>query len=295
MSRKNRKSDKGGNVARVQKPQNEFNHFRQNKVKAKSKNQKSVLQSIYNNAITFAVGPAGTGKTHLSVGVGVDLLQRGKVEKIVIARPVVEAGNRDGKSKLGYLPGDIKQKMSHYLRPIYDELGKFINQSGIKNLEDSLTLEICPLEFMRGRTFENTYIICDEAQNATEEQIEMLVTRLGNGSKMVVVGDVEQTDLPRNLAGGFENFIEDLDGLESLGIIYLEAVDVARHPLVKMIIERRRAVKAGLNLPASLERVGYNASPTWTADISIERRYEADSDNPLDGLIQEDIQGDKLP
>lgn len=250
------------------------------------------MQSIYNNALTFAVGPAGTGKTHLSVGVAVDLLQRGKVDKIIIARPVVEAGSRNGKSNIGFLPGDIKQKMSHYLRPLYDELGKFVSRGGLTHLENTGELEVCPLEFMRGRTFENSYIICDEAQNATEEQIEMLLTRLGNGSKMVVCGDVEQTDLPTALSGGFENFISDLDGIEGLGIIYLDPVDVARHPIVRAIIERRRVVKAEIAQPASLERVGYqNASPKWTADISFERRYEANPDNPLDGLVQEDLQG----
>src|SRR5688500_8260821 len=148
-----------------------------------------MLKSIYANDLTFCVGPAGTGKTHVSVGVAVDLVQRRKVQKIVITRPIVEAGqNRNNnKSALGYLPGDLNSKMAPFVRPLHDELGKFLSHGAIGQMKNSLVLEICPLEHMRGRTFENSFIICDEAQNATEEQLEMLLTRLGNGSKMVVV------------------------------------------------------------------------------------------------------------
>ena len=216
------------------------------KVKPRTPNQREFLKSIYTNDLTFCIGPAGTGKTHISVGVAIDLWQRKKVEKIVISRPVVEAGQKSGRSAIGYLPGDLDAKMAYYLRPLYDELSKFISFGVINQMKKENFLEICPLEFMRGRTFENCFVICDEAQNATEEQLEMLLTRLGNGSKMVVVGDVEQTDLPTNTAGGFSYFIEDLDGIEDLGIVELEPCDVARHPIVKAILERRKQIKQEL-------------------------------------------------
>jgi phosphate starvation-inducible PhoH-like protein len=232
--------------------------FKPVKVKPKSKNQRDLLRSIYQNDITFCVGPAGTGKTHVSIGAGVDLLQRARVERIVITRPILEVGQGDRKSNIGYLPGTIDDKLGPYLRPLHDELAKFLNQQGIAALKASSKIEICPIEFMRGRTFENTYIICDESQNATEEQLEMLLTRLGNGSKMVVSGDVDQCDLSSYRRGGFENVIDDLDGLAGLGIIYLETCDVARHPLVAAIIERRKAIKQNLDKPATLMGLGYD-------------------------------------
>jgi len=269
--------------------------FKPNKVKPKSKNQRELLKSIYNNDITFCVGPAGTGKTHISVGAAVDLLQRRKIQRIVITRPIVEAGQRKNanKSVIGYLPGDINAKMAPFLRPLHDEFGKFLTSDALQVLKNNGTLEICPLEHMRGRTFENAFIICDEAQNATEEQLEMLLTRLGIGSTMVVVGDVEQTDLPDNLTGGFENFIDDLDGLEGLGIIYLETCDVARHPIVIAILERRKLVKDMLSGAVSLERVQYDGQSTRhpSENPSIKCQHDANPNNSLDGFIQEDLQG----
>lgn len=267
--------------------------FKQNKVKPKTKNQRDLLWSIYNNDITFCIGPAGTGKTHISVGAGVDLIQRHKVDKIIITRPIVEAGQRknNNKSVIGYLPGDINAKMAPYLRPIHDELAKFLTQDAIQIMKNSNTLEVCTLEHMRGRTFENAFIICDEAQNATEEQLRMLLTRLGLGSTMVVVGDVEQTDLSTQLEGAFEEYIEDLDGLEGLGIIYLEVCDIARHPLVGAILERLKQVKKMLSKPVSFERVIYDRESTrnTSTDTCSKCEHDANSNDPLDGCIQEDI------
>lgn len=252
MSSKKRKDQ------RKKEANQSFNVFKPIKVKPKSENQRDLLRSIYRNDMTFCVGPAGTGKTHVSIGAAVDLLQRHKVERIIITRPIIEVGQGDRKSNIGYLPGTIDDKMGPYLRPLHDELGKFLNQQGMTQLKANGSIEICPIEFMRGRTFENTFVICDEAQNATEEQLDMLLTRLGNGSKMVVAGDVDQSDLSSYSRGGFENIIDDLDNLAGLGIIYLETCDVARHPLVAAIIERRKAIKQNLEKPASLMGIGYD-------------------------------------
>jgi phosphate starvation-inducible protein PhoH and related proteins len=271
--------------------------FKNNKVKPKTKNQRNLLRSIYGNDITFCIGPAGTGKTHVSVGAAVDLLQRKKIEKIIISRPIMEAGQkRNSKSVIGYLPGDINAKMAPFLRPIHDELGKFLTQDAIQMMKNTGVLEICPIEHMRGRTFEKSFIIIDEAQNTTEEQLEMVLTRLGIGSIMVLVGDTEQSDLPANLEGGLENFIEDLDGLEGLGIIYLETCDVARHPIVAAILEKRKQIKILLKGPVSLERINYDGQSTRhsSKDFSSQCKHDAYSDNRLDGLLQKNIQGNDL-
>lgn len=223
---------------------NNTNHNFQ-KIKPRSKNQRDLLKSIYENDIVFCTGPAGTGKTCVSVGAAVYFLMTNKLEKIVVTRPLVEAGQSQnkGRSAVGYLPGDINEKMSPFLRPLYDEFNKFIGPQKLNELQTSKVIEICPLEFMRGRTFENTFIICDEAQNASEEQLEMLLTRLGNGSKMVISGDTEQTDLCRDVSGGLSNFCLDLDKINGIGIIELDINDVNRHPLVSKIIEIRRKKK----------------------------------------------------
>lgn len=274
------------------------NSSRFSKVKPRTKNQREFLRAIYNNSIVFCVGVAGSGKTHLSVGAAVDLLNKRTVERIVITRPIMEAGQAQNRNKsvIGYLPGPIDAKMAPFLRPIHDELDKFIGPDAVLMLKKKNILEICPLEHMRGRTFENTFIIADEVQNATEEQLEMLLTRLGMGSIMVLVGDVEQSDLPSNLEGGFENFIDDLDGLEGLAIIELEASDIQRHPLVKAIIERRKLIKENLNQPVSWKDVEYDrqSKQHTLKDTSSERQHDADTSNSLDGLIQEDIQGNNL-
>lgn len=270
------------------------NYKNSNKVKPKTRHQKELLTSINQNDLTFCIGPAGTGKTHLAVGAAVDFLQRNRVERIIISRPIVEAGQRknNNKSVIGYLPGDINAKMSPFLRPIHDELNKFLNQETVQFMKNTGILEICPLEHMRGRTFERSFIILDEAQNAIEEQIEMCLTRLGTGSTMVLVGDIEQTDLPTQLEGGLENFIDDLEGLDGIGMVYLTAVDNQRHPLVKAILERRKQVLSLIDEPVSLEKVvKYDGQSTRNtpSDASVERQHDANTGDSLDGLIQENI------
>ena len=289
MTRKRSKSRKEEVKSKNTPSSSSENIYKQVRIKPRSKNQRELLRSIYNKDITFCVGPAGTGKTHVSVGAAVDLFQKKRITKIIITRPMIEANqSRHGnKSVMGYLPGSIEQKMAPYLRPLYDELGKFLTPAMIKLMMANNTIEICPLAFMRGRTFENAFVLCDEAQNATEEELEMLLTRLGTGSKMIVSGDVDQSDLPSYLEGGLENFIEDLDGIDGLGIIYLETQDVQRLKIVRDIIERRKQVKAGLAAPASLERVGYERKDTESPskNSSFERKYDATSGYYLDGSV----------
>ncbi len=270
MSSKRRKDQ------RKKEANTSFNYYKPIKVRPKSDNQRDLLRSIYRNDITFCVGPAGTGKTHVSVGAAVDLLQRGKIDKIVITRPIIEVGQGNRKSNIGYLPGTIEEKMGPYLRPLHDELGKFLNQQGIQQLKANFKIEICPIEYMRGRTFENTFVICDEAQNATEEQLDMLLTRLGIGSKMVVAGDIDQSDLDSYSRGGFENVIEDLDNLVGLGIIELETCDVARLPIVAAIIERRKQIRAELGKPASLMGIGYDCCTERNENLGAKRQHDAD-------------------
>lgn len=266
-------------------------------VRGRTKNQRQFLRLIYNNDIVFCAGPAGTGKTHLSVGAAIDLFTRKKIDKIVIARPIVEAGqaSRNNKSALGYLPGDVNTKMGNYTRPIFDELGKFVQPETVRYLVNAGKIEVCPLEFMRGRTFERTFVICDESQNATKEQMKMLLTRLGVGSKLVVNGDVDQTDLPYYLAGTFENYLDDLDGIEGLGIIELEASDNSRHPLVEQIIKRLAEVEESLSRPASLESVGYNDRRTAPKDPCTECELITNPDNSVVGCVHKDLQGNEVP
>lgn len=266
-------------------------------VKARTKNQKRFLFSIYNNDLTFCVGPAGSGKTHLSVGAAVDLLNRKKIEKIILTRPMVEANQnqRRGKSQMGYLPGPIEQKMAPFLRPLYDELAKFMSPTSIKALLQNGTIEICPLAFIRGRTFENSYIVLDESQNATEEELITIATRLGIGSKLVIQGDPYQSDLEYHLQGGMENLMDDLDGLENLDIIELETLDIQRIKLVRDIVERLRELEEEASQPASLERVGYyerkDTPKSASSNSGIERERNATQENSLDGRIRENIQG----
>ncbi len=199
----------------------------------KTFNQVRYLNAIEHNPLTFGVGPAGTGKTYLAVAFAVKELKRGEVKKIVLTRPVVEAGE-----SLGFLPGDLKEKVDPYLIPLYDALYEMLGLEQTQTLLDKGVIEIAPLAYMRGRTLENAFIILDEAQNTTTSQMKMFLTRLGFGSKMIVTGDPTQTDLKNNVKSGLNQAISLLKELNEVEIIEFERIDVIRHPLVQHILER---------------------------------------------------------
>ncbi|MFT5640096.1 MAG: phosphate starvation-inducible PhoH-like protein [Cyclobacteriaceae bacterium] len=202
------------------------------KIAPKTKNQAELVQSVYQNDLVFAMGPAGTGKTYISVALAVKALKNKVVKKIIITRPAVEAGEN-----LGFLPGDLKEKIDPYLRPIYDALGDMIPSEKLKYYMENSIIEIAPLAFMRGRTLDNAYILLDEAQNTTPMQIKMFLTRMGPDSKVIITGDQSQIDLPRNQHSGFIQAIQVLKGLEGIGFVTLDETDVVRHKLVKSIIK----------------------------------------------------------
>jgi phosphate starvation-inducible PhoH-like protein len=200
----------------------------------RSPGQRSFMQGMKTNAMAFANGPAGSGKTFLGVAMGVSLFQTGKVKSMVFSRPAVETDEH-----LGALPGDINNKMDPYMRPIWDQLVKVAGGAQVDQWIENGDLEVAPLALMRGRTFENTYVMLDEAQNTTQGQMKMFLTRLGEASFMVVTGDVTQTDLklPHGVKNGFDYAIERLTGREGIHIAHLEALDIQRHPLVATVLE----------------------------------------------------------
>lgn len=200
-------------------------------VRVKTLGQKQYIQSIRKNDIVFGVGPAGTGKTYLAVVMAVSALKSGKVNKIVLTRPAVEAGE-----SLGFLPGDLKEKVDPYLRPLYDALYDILGNEPTQRLIDRGIIEIAPLAYMRGRTLDDAFVILDEAQNTTEAQMKMFLTRLGFGSKMVVTGDQSQIDLPRKAKSGLVVALDILRDVEGIGFIMLDGSDVVRHPLVGKIV-----------------------------------------------------------
>ncbi len=205
---------------------------RRRTVQARSPGQRGYLQALRERDMVFALGPAGSGKTYLAVAMGVSLLLAGKVERIVLSRPAVEAGER-----LGFLPGDLKEKIDPYLRPLYDALHDMVPAEQIaKRMEDG-DIEIAPLAFMRGRTLSHCYVILDEAQNTTAMQMRMFLTRLGEGSRMVVTGDPSQVDLPRGERSGLIDAVDTLSHVEGIRFIRLSSKDVVRHDLVTRIVE----------------------------------------------------------
>jgi phosphate starvation-inducible PhoH-like protein len=198
----------------------------------KSVGQKNYFNALNKYELVFGLGPAGTGKSYLAVAKGIDMLKKGLVEKIILTRPAVEAGER-----LGFLPGDMKEKIDPYLRPIYDALYEMMPSDRVEKKIQSGEIEIAPLAFMRGRTFTNSYVIVDEAQNTTSVQMKMVLTRIGEGSRMVINGDLSQVDLPKGQMSGLKECQEILNKIKDIKIIYLEASDVIRHPIVAKIIK----------------------------------------------------------
>jgi len=209
-------------------------------IRPKTAGQKRYIEAIKENDVVFAIGPAGTGKTYLAVAMALNYLQQGKVKRIILTRPAVEAGEQ-----LGFLPGDIFQKVNPYLRPLYDAIYDMIPASELEKYMQTGRVEIAPLAFMRGRTLNNAFIILDEAQNTTHTQMKMFLTRLGFGSKAVVTGDITQIDLV-GVTSGLAEVPRILAGIPGIAIVYLDRADVVRHPLVKAIIEAyERAERAG--------------------------------------------------
>ena len=198
--------------------------------------QRAYVASLFSNELAFGIGPAGTGKTYLAVAVGVSLFLTGKVDKIILSRPAVEAGE-----KLGYLPGDMKEKVDPYMQPLYDALDDFIPGKQLARLFEEKQIEIAPLAFMRGRTLANAFVVLDEAQNATSMQMKMFLTRLGEGSRMVITGDRSQVDLPRGVTSGLADAERLLHSIEKISFNYFTSKDVVRHPLVAAIIDAYEA------------------------------------------------------
>ncbi len=200
-------------------------------IRPQTVHQKSYVEEIMKNDLVFSVGPAGTGKTYLSVACAVAALETGKVSRIVLTRPVVEAGE-----KLGFLPGDFYEKVHPYLKPLYDAFYSMVGPDKFRLLRDEETIEIIPLAYMRGRTLDDAFVILDEAQNTTPEQMKMFLTRMGHGSRMVITGDVTQIDLDKKTQSGLVQIVEVLKGVEGISFVWFSAEDVVRHGLVKKII-----------------------------------------------------------
>jgi phosphate starvation-inducible PhoH-like protein len=201
-------------------------------VRARTANQRRMVDSISKNDILFAIGPAGTGKTYTAVALAVRALRNKEIKRIILTRPAVEAGEN-----LGFLPGDLKEKVDPYLRPLYDALDDMIPAEKLKGYLENRTIEVAPLAFMRGRTLDNCFVILDEAQNATDMQLKMFLTRMGPTAKFIVTGDMTQVDLPKKNQSGLSTSIRLLENIEGIDIIHLSGGDVVRHKLVRRILE----------------------------------------------------------
>jgi phosphate starvation-inducible PhoH-like protein len=201
-------------------------------IQARGDHQQGYLKTIRENVLNFGVGPAGTGKTYLAVACAVEALMRDEVSRILLVRPAVEAGE-----KLGFLPGDLSQKIDPYLRPLYDALNDMLGSEQVEKMIERNIIEVAPLAYMRGRTLSHCYIILDESQNTTREQMKMFLTRIGFGSKAVVTGDITQVDLPRGVQSGLRHVLEVLEGIEGIGLIHFANSDVVRHPMVQKVVD----------------------------------------------------------
>ncbi|HRK41517.1 MAG TPA: PhoH family protein [Gemmobacter sp.] len=205
---------------------------RKKPIEPRTEAQKAYVANLFSHELGFGIGPAGTGKTYLAVAVGVTMFISGMVEKIILSRPAVEAGER-----LGFLPGDMKEKVDPYMQPLYDALNDFLPAKQVQKLLEEKRIEIAPLAFMRGRTLSNAFVVLDEAQNATTMQMKMFLTRLGEGSRMVITGDRTQVDLPRGVTSGLQDAERILKDVKGVSFNYFTAKDVVRHPLVGRIID----------------------------------------------------------
>lgn len=201
-------------------------------ISARNANQARMVRSFHDNDLTFALGPAGTGKTYIAIALAVRALKNKEIRKLILSRPAVEAGE-----KLGFLPGDMKDKIDPYLQPLYDALEDMLPPLKLKEYMDAGTIQIAPLAFMRGRTLNDAVIILDEAQNTTTQQMKMFLTRLGMNSKMIVTGDVTQIDLPRSTRSGLLSALRILRNVKGIGVIEYEKKDIVRHPLVQKIVD----------------------------------------------------------
>ena len=201
-------------------------------IKAKTLGQKSYIDKIRNNDVVFGIGPAGTGKTYLAVAMAVRAFKKGEVDRIILTRPAVEAGE-----SLGFLPGDLQDKVDPYLRPLYDALFDILGYESYQNLVEKGLIEVAPLAYMRGRTLDRSFVILDEAQNTTQEQMKMFLTRLGFGSKAIITGDKTQVDLPRGKKSGIKAVEYILRNVEGIAFMEFSSIDVVRHPLVQRIID----------------------------------------------------------
>ncbi|TVQ58258.1 MAG: PhoH family protein [Rhodobacteraceae bacterium] len=219
-------------------------HTRKKVVEPRTPAQKAYAQALFSHELVFGVGPAGTGKTYLAVAAAVSMYLEGRVDKIILSRPAVEAGER-----LGFLPGDMKEKIDPYLRPLYDAIHDMLPGKQLQREMELGNIEVAPLAFMRGRTLSNAFVVLDEAQNTTEMQMKMFLTRLGEGSRMAITGDPTQVDLPRGVRSGLAEAIRVLDGVEGVAFRRFASADVVRHPLVARIVEAYDAAARAADAP----------------------------------------------
>lgn len=239
--RKNTKSKQKKAIDATKSLSNEnAGHAYRNRLKPRTENQKEYIRTVADNTITFCQGLAGSGKTHIAIGMALEYLLENKVKKIIITRPVIEAGE-----KIGYLPGTAEEKLHPYLLPILDEVTHFITSAHYASLKLNNKIEIVPLGLMRGRNFHNSFIVADECQNASYDQLKMLLTRTGTDSKMVLTGDVGQSDLHKHLRGGFIDMINALKMVDGIGISELTGVDIIRNPIIVKILGRLDAFENG--------------------------------------------------
>lgn len=222
---------------REKQPRETFNQtlesFKKERVTPRTPRQAEYIQAVKQNDMILCVGPPGTGKTRISIGLAIEALDTGKIDRVVITRPMVGAGEEPGA-----LPGGLEQKIAPFLRPIFEEMKYFASKSQIAKWKKEKVIDVCPLAYTRGITFKNSYIILDEAQNATYEQLKMLITRLGEGSKILVNGDISQTDLAKKYSGGLSTIVEIMDGVKGVSIIKFDKSDIVRHHLIKELMER---------------------------------------------------------